>query len=125
MDGVTAWMGMQADALRPERMASCYVGPALVAAALLAPDRAAALRPAAAAVMCMGTVIGSTPFHDLERGEFVDEELMVTTHNGGRRVRPRVWHRAGADRRRARRRRRDGRLLGSARGRPAAVDAAG
>ena len=31
------------------------------------------------AVMCMGTVIGSTPFHDLERGEFVDEELTVTT----------------------------------------------
>ena len=31
------------------------------------------------AVMCLGTVIGSTPFHDIERGEFVDEELMVTT----------------------------------------------
>ena len=31
------------------------------------------------AVMCMGTVIGSTPFHDLERGEFVDEELLLTT----------------------------------------------
>ena len=31
------------------------------------------------AVMCLGTVIGSTPFHDLERGEFVDEELMLTT----------------------------------------------
>ena len=29
--------------------------------------------------MCLGTVIGSTPFHDLERGEFVDEELMLTT----------------------------------------------
>ena len=27
----------------------------------------------------MATVIGSTPYHDLERGEFVDEELTVTT----------------------------------------------
>ena len=33
------------------------------------------------AVMGMSTVIGSTPFHDIERGEFVDEELMVTTYD--------------------------------------------
>jgi hypothetical protein len=31
------------------------------------------------AVRGISTVIGSTPFDDLERGEFVDEELMVTT----------------------------------------------
>ena len=31
------------------------------------------------AVQGMATVIGSTPYHDLERGEFVDEELTVTT----------------------------------------------
>ena len=42
--------------MRVERMASCYVGPALVAAGLLAPREARVLRPAAAVVMAFGVL---------------------------------------------------------------------
>ena len=31
------------------------------------------------AMMSIATIVGSTAFEDIERGEFVDEELMVTS----------------------------------------------
>ena len=31
------------------------------------------------AIMSIATIVGSTAFEDIERGEFVDEELMVTS----------------------------------------------
>ena len=42
--------------MRVERMASCYLGPALVAAGMLAPREAKVLRPAAAVVMAFGVL---------------------------------------------------------------------
>ena len=65
--------------------ASAGLAAGMSAAALRAAGRWASdvyllyARASKQAVRGIATVIGSTPFEDLERGEFVDEELMVTT----------------------------------------------
>ena len=59
------------------------------------------------AMMSVALIVGSTPFEDVERNAFLDEDLMVTTASHHRVPRGGAWllrrfHRRGAHRRRAR-----------------------